>query len=135
MSVAAPLFALALISLSPAPTPSNARAPHHRATTTCIAPERTGTFRIFAAKSDGSQAVPAMLVLENIEGCLEASFVTDDRGPALIDHLSQSGDTLKGSLNITGNPAQITFRFNGSAVAGTIVERRQEWRLEGKRTS
>lgn len=131
----APLFAFAVISLSPAPTPSVPRAPHHRATTTCVSPERTGTFRIFAAKPDGSQAIPAILVLENINGCLEASLVTDDRGPALIDHLSMSGDTLKGSLNITGNPAQVTIRFNGTAVAGTIVDRRQEWRVEGNRTS
>ena len=61
--------------------------------------------------------------------------MTDDRGPAIIDHLSVSGDTLKGSLNVTGNPAQVTFRFNGNAVAGTIVERQQEWHVEGKRTS
>jgi hypothetical protein len=136
MSVAAPLFAFALISLSPSvsPTPSLPRV-QHLAPTTCIAPERTGIFRVFAAKPDGSQTVPAMLVLENIEGCLEASFVTYDRGPANIDHLSLSGDTLKGSLNVTGSPAQVTFKFSGSSVAGTIMERRQEWRVEGKRTT
>jgi hypothetical protein len=135
MSIAAPLFALALIGLSSAPTTSTPRAPHHPAQATCIAPERTGTFRIFADKAKGSQSVPAILMLENVDGCLEASVVTDDRGPALIDHLSLSGDTLKGSLNITGNPAQVTLRFDGSAVVGTIVDRQQEWHVEGKRTS
>ena len=135
MSVATPLFAFALISLPFSSVPLAPRDSHHGAPTICIAPERTGTFRMFASKPDGSQLVAAMLLLENISGCLEASFVTNERGPAIIDRLSVTGDTLKGSLNVTGNPAQITLTFTGNLVAGTIVERRQEWRVEGKRTS
>jgi hypothetical protein len=133
MSVIVPLVALALVSLSPLSTHSTSHAVHRQAP--CIAPDRTGTFRLVAAKPDGSQAIPAILVLENIGGCLEASFVTDERGPAIIEHLSVSGDTLRGSLNVVGGSAQVTFRFDGSAVAGTIIERRQEWRIEGRRTS
>jgi hypothetical protein len=135
MSVALSVAALALIGLTPLPSSPAPRAHPHVASTACVSPERTGTFRVFATKPDGSQALPALLILENIEGCLEATFVTDSRGPAIIDHLSVAGDTLKGSLNVIGNPAQVTFRFDGSTVAGTIVDRRQEWRVEGKRTS
>ena len=134
MSALASLVVLALI-LAPSPAPATPRAPLHRVSAACISPDRTGTFRVFAAKPDGSQTVAAMLILENIGGCLEATFVTSDRGPAIIDHLSVSGDTLRGSLNITGNPAQVIFRFNGSDVVGTIIDRRQEWRVEGRRTS
>lgn len=137
MSVALPLFAGLLIGIAPSPTaPHRAldRAPD-RASPVCIAPEYTGTFRLTAARSDGTQPLPAMLLLENIDGCLEATFVTDDRSPAMIDHLSLSGDTLKGSLNVSGNPAQVTFRFSGRSVTGTIVGRHREWRVDGKRTS
>jgi hypothetical protein len=135
MPTAASLVALAFIGLSTFPSAATPRAPHDRLAAACISPERTGTYRVFASKPDGSQSVAAMLVLENIAGCLEASFLAGDRGPAIIDNLSVSGDTLRGSLNVTGNPARVTFQFNGNTVVGTIVDRRQEWRVEGKRTT
>lgn len=138
MSVALSVAALALVGLSPLSSPSPSPAPRavaHAPSTACVSPERTGTFRVFATKPDGSQALPAMLILENIEGCLEATFVTESRGPAIIDHLSVAGDTLEGSLNVVGNRAQVRLRFDGTTVAGTIVDRRDQWRVEGKRTS
>jgi hypothetical protein len=101
----------------------------------CVKPERTGTFRVTATKLDGKHGVLALLLLENIEGCLEVTFVTDDRGPAAIDQLSLSSDTLKGRLNLPGEMAQFTLRFNGPAVAGSIVAKKQEWRIEGRKTS
>lgn len=135
MSVALSVAALALIGLAPLPSSPAPRAQRLAVPAACVSPERTGTFRVFATKPDGSQALPAMLILENIEGCLEATFVTENRGPAIIDHLSVAGDTLEGSLNVIGNRAHVTFRFDGSTVAGTIVDRREEWRVQGKRTS
>src|SRR5262249_41940689 len=116
---------IGLSTFSSAATPLS---PRDRPATACISPERTGTYRVFASRTDGSQAVAAMLVLENIGGCLEASFLAGDRGPVIIANLSVSGDTLRGSLNVTGNPARVTFQFNGNLVVGTIVDRRQEWR-------
>lgn len=137
MSVVTTLLALAFVGTAPS-HPASSPTPRH-SSSACVTPERTGTFRVLATKVDGTNPVPAMLLLENIEGCLEATFVTDDRGPAIIDHLSLSGDTLKGSLNVTGIAAQVTFRFTGNTVpgttvAGSIIERRQEWRVEGRRT-
>lgn len=136
MTIATSLAALAFVGLSSftaRPVPPS--APQPGAARACVAPERTGTFRLFASKADGTNPFPAVLLLENVEGCLEASFVTDARGPAFIDHLSVSGDTLTGSLNVTGSEARVTFRFSNTGVAGTIMEHKQEWRVEGKRTS
>ena len=87
------------------------------------------------APADGKLGVPALLLLENIDGCLEATFVTDGSSPAAIDHLARSGDALQGRLNVTGAETQVTLRFDGSAVAGSIVGKRQSWKIEGRKTS
>ena len=83
----------------------------------------------------GSGVYAAMLVLENIQGCLEVTFVTDGVGPAIIDGLSLSGDTLKGSLRLSTGTAKVSFQFSDKNVNGSIVEGRHEWSLEGQRTS
>jgi hypothetical protein len=131
--VVATVFALAVTSAAPAPiaptNPDSVRA-------SCVAPSNTGTFRITTTKTaDGSHGISALLLLENIGGCLEATFITDGNSPAAIDRLSLSGDTLKGSLNVAGGSAQVVVKFDGSKVAGSIVERRTEWRIEGRKTS
>jgi hypothetical protein len=74
-------------------------------------------------------------MLENIQGCLEVTFVTDGHGPAIIDHLTVSGDTIKGSLRLSTGTATVSFKFSDKDVAGSIVEGRREWTLEGRRTS
>lgn len=115
--------------VSPAPTMPS------RSVEGCITPEHTGTFRVTASKVDGTQGIPALLVLENVEGCLEATFITDGSSPAAIDHLAKAGDALQGRLNVTGSETQVTLRFEGSGVAGSIVGKRQSWKLEGRKTS
>ena len=123
--------ALAAISAgSPAQT---ARDSIH--TKACVTPDRTGTFRIFATRNGGTDGVLALLVLENINGCLEATFVTDDRAPAAIDQLALSGDTLKGRIQLPGELAVLTVRFEDARVAGSIIAKKQEWRIEGHKTS
>jgi hypothetical protein len=102
---------------------------------TCIMPERTGTFRVVATRTNGNNGVLALLLLENIDGCLEATLVTDDRGPAAIDQLTMSSNLLKGRINITGEPAVFTVRFEDTRVAGSIIAKKQEWRIEGRKTS
>ena len=127
------MLSLALMGGSPTPPPSLTTHPSPRPA--CITPNQTGTFRITATKPNSSLGVPALLVLENIEGCLEVTYVTDENAPAAIDHLSQSSDMLRGQLNVTGSAAQVTLRFNGSSVAGSITQGKQEWRIEGRKTS
>ena len=104
-------------------------------TTACITPDHTGTFRIVATRAGATDAVPALLLLENINGCLEATFVTDDRAPVAIDQLAQSDNTLQGRIKVTGGLAVFTVRFEDTRVAGSIVAKKEEWRIEGRKTS
>lgn len=137
MSAAATLLALALFAgdtttARPAPsaTPATPATP-----TSCVAPVRTGTFRMMTTRIDGTYGRPALLVLENIEGCLEATFVTDGSVPAIIDRLKVDGDTLTGNLKLPNGEAKFSIHFNASTVAGSIVEGREHWKMEGRRTS
>ena len=133
MLIAATVFALSLFGGEPA----HARATpvDSGASPTCITPSRTGTFRLLAVSKKGNEPNTAMLILENIQGCLEATFVTEGAGPAIIDHVSVSGDTLKGSLQLSTGRAAVSFKFSDKDVAGSIVEGCREWTVEGRRTS
>ena len=133
MLIAATVFALSLLGGEPA----HARAipVDSGATPSCIAPTRTGTFRLLALSKKGNEPNTAILMLENISGCLEATFVAGNAGPAVIEHLSVSGDTLTGSLRLSTGSAVVSFKFSDKEVAGSIVEGRREWTLEGHRTS
>jgi hypothetical protein len=133
MLTIARLAAAALLAAPVAPAPVTPSALTHAPA--CITPELTGTFRLTASKQDGTQGIPAMLVLENIDGCLEATFITDGSNPAAIDHLAKTGDALQGRLNVTGAETQVTLRFDGTQVAGSIVGKKDSWKLEGRKTS
>ncbi len=132
MFIIAQVFAAAVIAGAPS-SPASTVAP--RATPSCVTPDHTGTFRVTASTTDGKQGVPALLLLENIEGCLEATFVTDGSSPAAIDHLAKSGDALEGRLNVTGSETKVSLHFEGSTVAGSIVGKKQSWKIEGRKTS
>jgi hypothetical protein len=132
MSLVTTMLALTLVAAPTPPAPFISDSLPKKA---CVTPDRTGTFRVTATKTDGKHGILALLLLENIDGCLEATFVTDDKGPAAIDQLSLSSDTLKGRLALPGESAQFTLRFNGPSVAGSIVGKKQEWRIEGRKTS
>ncbi|MGH7620665.1 MAG: hypothetical protein ACREPM_25920 [Gemmatimonadaceae bacterium] len=129
------LIAAAFVASGPLAPTTSAHAHGARADESCVAPEHTGTFRVTASKVDGTQGVPALLLLENIDGCLEATFITDGSSPAAIDHLAKSGDAIEGRLNVTGFETQVTLRFDGATVAGSIVGKQQQWKLEGRKTS
>jgi hypothetical protein len=134
MLLAATVFALSLTGGERAharaiPSDSAAGRP------TCITPTRTGTFRVIAMSKKGNEPNTAILMLENIQGCLEVTFVTEGNGPAIIDHVSVSGDTMKGSLRLNTGTAAVSFKFSDKDVSGSIVEGRREWTLEGRRTS
>ena len=125
MSIATAMLMLSFAS-APSPVSDSAKA--------CVTPEQTGTFRIVATKSDGKSGALALLLLENIGGCLEATLVTDERGPAAIDSLTLTNGTLTGRLNVTGEFAKLTAKFEGSNVAGSIVAKKQQWKIEGRKT-
>src|SRR6185503_11593492 len=101
----------------------------------CVSPARTGTFRMMTTRLDGTYVRPALLVLENIEGCLEATFVTDGSSPAIIDHLKVDGNDLTGALKLPTGEAKFSVHFSESTIDGSITEGRQQWKVEGRRTS
>jgi len=133
MTLATALLAFALTSGESA----HARAipVDSAAAQSCITPARTGTYRILAISKKGNEPRAAMLVLENIQGCLEVTFVTDGVGPAIIDRLSLTENTLKGSMRLSTGTATVSFQFSDKDVTGSIVEGKHEWKLDGRRTS
>lgn len=101
----------------------------------CVSTARTGTYRILAISKRGNEPRAALLVLENIQGCLEVTFVTDGVGPAIIDRLSLTDNTLKGSMRLSTGTAVVSIQFSDKDVSGSIVEGKHEWKLDGRRTS
>ena len=138
MSRSTMFLALALVGAASAAPAQAARVSLASNTASpCASPAQTGTFRVTATKPDGSGVRPAMIVLENINGCLEVTLITDEASPAVVDHLSFSGDTLTGTLRTGGGVARIALSFDagGAGVAGSITDGRQQWLVKGRRTS
>lgn len=113
----------------------NAGEPHPIATRMCNAPTQTGTFRITATTSDSTNSKIGLILLENVDGCLEASMITDESGPAIIDHVAVADDVLTGSIRMATGTAKISFHILPNGIAGSIVAGRSEWKLTGRRTS
>ena len=61
--------------------------------------------------------------------------MTDGVGPAIIDRLSLTDNTLKGSMRLSTGTATVSFQFSDKDVSGSIVEGKHEWKLDGRRTS
>ena len=133
MTLATALLALALTGGESAP--ARAIPVDSADARSCISPARAGTYRILAISKRGNEPRAALLVLENIQGCLEVTFVTDGVGPAIIDRLSLSDNTLKGSMRLSTGTAVVSIQFSDKDVSGSIVEGKHEWKLDGRRTS
>jgi hypothetical protein len=103
--------------------------------TSCAAPTQTGIFRITALNKDSTNAKIGMILLENVDNCLEASIITEDAGPALIDNLKLTDDVLTGQVRLPTGTASVTIRFAATTIAGSIVEGKHQWSLSGRRTS
>lgn len=101
----------------------------------CAAPAQTGIFRITAVSHDGTSAKIGMLLLESVENCLEASIITEDAGPALLDNLEVKDDVITGRVRLPNGNATVTLRFSNNAVEGSIDSGKRAWSLSGKRTS
>lgn len=117
----AALLTAATVAITPAPS--------------CAAPTHTGTYRFTAMNSDSTNAVVGMIVLENIDGCLEATFLTDDASAANIDHLALTDDVLTGNVRVPNGLAKVTLRLTGAGMSGSILSGRKEWKLVARRTS
>jgi hypothetical protein len=104
-------------------------------TRSCTAPSQVGTFRVTAMSADSTRSKVGIILLENVEGCLEASMLTDDAGPAIMDHVALAGDMLTGSIRMTTGVGRVSLRVSPAGIAGSIIDGRREWHVAGKRTS
>lgn len=137
MSFAPAVLAVALLGgIAPqmkiaAQNPEPART---ETTRTCMAPTRTGSFRITATTADSSNSKIGMILLENVDGCLEATMITDEGGPAIIEHIAMNDDVFSGSIRMLTGTAKISFRISQAGVDGSIVAGGRQWHLSGRRT-
>lgn len=123
------MFVIALLAaslFSPSPAASAA---------SCPTPANTGSYRFTALSRDSTNSKIGMIVLENIDGCLEATMLTDEGGPAVIDHLVMSEGVLTGNVRVANGTATVTLRFTPSGATGVIVDGRKEWSVAARRTS
>lgn len=134
MTLSAMLLVIATLASGPANRSprTDTGAPAPRA---CVTPSRTGTFRVVATRANSTFSRPALLVLENIDGCLEITFVTDNVAPVIIDQLHADADSVKGSIRLDTGAADVSLQFSGTDVSGSIQQGRLEWVLQGRRTS
>jgi hypothetical protein len=135
MFLATTFLALALVSGDVTAAPARPRTARIEPAPPCTAPTRTGIFRIIAMKPDSTGTRQGMIMLENVDGCLEATLITDESSPAIIDHLQFAGDTLTGTLRTPGGTARIALSFDATGVAGSITAGRQSWIVRGRRTA
>ena len=114
---------------------SNGAQPAVAVARTCMAPTQTGIYRITATDADSTHANIGMVLLENVEGCLEATLITDEGGPAIIDHIDVKDDVITGSIRMPDRTAKISLRISSTHLDGSIVAGNRQWRLTGRRTS
>ncbi|HEY4303143.1 MAG TPA: hypothetical protein VGM82_01645 [Gemmatimonadaceae bacterium] len=120
MLLAASILALSLVS-----EPSNS----------CIAPTQTGVFRITATTKDSSNASVGLILLENVNNCLEASIVAEDAGPAIIEKIALSQNMLTGRVHMRGGIADVSLRISPEEISGSIINGKKSWLVSGVRTT
>ena len=119
------LFAASLLALTLAAQPSQ----------TCTAPTQTGVYRITATTKDSSNASVGLVLLENVNDCLEASIIADDGGPAIIEQASLKDNTLTGRVHMRYGLAQVSLRISSDEITGSIVNGKKSWLVSGRRTT
>ena len=101
----------------------------------CAAPTQTGIFRITAINKDSTNAKTGMILLESVDNCLEASIITDDAGPALIDQLTLADNVLTGEVRMPNGVGHVKIKLSPTALDGVIEQGKYRWNLSGHRTS
>lgn len=119
------LFAASLLALTLVGTPSHP----------CVTPTQTGIFRITATTTDSSNASVGLVLLENINDCLEASIMAESGGPSIIEEVSLKGDLLTGRVHLAGGLADVSLRVSALDISGSIVAGKQAWIVSGHRTA
>lgn len=119
------LLAASLLALSFISTPAKS----------CIAPTQTGVFRITAMTKDSSNASVGLVLLENVNNCLEASIVAEDAGPAIIEKVALSDGVLTGRVHMRDGFADVSLKISSSDINGSITAGKKLWLVSGLRTT
>jgi hypothetical protein len=101
----------------------------------CVAPTQTGIFRITATTKDSSNASVGLLLLENVNNCLEASIVAEEAGPSIIEQVEMKNDVLTGRVHMRQGMGQVTLRLSAVEIEGSIVSGKSTWLVSGRRTT
>lgn len=119
------LFAASLLALTLAVPPSQS----------CTTPTQTGVYRITATTKDSSNASVGLVLLENVNNCLEASIIADDGGPAIIEQASFKDNTLTGRVHMRYGVAEVSLRLSAEEINGSIINGKKSWIVSGRRTT
>lgn len=95
---------------------------------------KTGTYRIVLT-SDKVAPMEALLVLERLEGCLEATFIADGSPASGMQLVSVSEGVITAKLRTPSGDATIKFKPGDAGVTGDIAQGRRVWKVEGRKTA
>jgi hypothetical protein len=101
----------------------------------CPAPTQTGVFRITATTKDSSNASVGLVLLENVNNCLEASIIADDGGPAIIEGVALKDNLLTGRVHMRAGMGDVSLRVSSAEISGSIVAGKKSWIVSGQRTT
>ena len=95
---------------------------------------KAGTFRLVVTSEKGA-VTEALLVLERVEGCLEATFIADGVPASNMRLVSVVDGVVTGQLRMTDGVATATMRLTDNGINGDIARGKSLWRVTGKRTA
>ena len=105
-----------------------------RATALCDQSIKTGTYRIILT-GDKVAPMEALLVLERLEGCLEATFIADGSPASGMQLVSVTDGMITAKLRTQNGDATIRFKPSDAGVTGDVAQGRRTWKVEGKKTA
>jgi hypothetical protein len=105
-----------------------------RATVLCDQSIKPGTYRIFLT-SDKVAPMAALLLLERLEGCLEATFIADGSPASGMELVSVSEGVITAKLKTSDGMATVRFKPGDAGITGDIAQGKRIWKVEGKKTA
>jgi len=127
----------AVLTLTLAPVANAAdtirRAAGDTTAAACAPIVRTGTYRIVMAR-DGEVPKLALLVLERSAGGESVTLVTEQSSAVLLVRSMDEGK-LAGTMQTERGAAEVTIKFGGEAISGTVQRGKKSWTVSGEKTS
>jgi hypothetical protein len=96
----------------------------------CVATPITGAYRTML-KTD-NQVVPALILVEQVQGCASVLLIIDHVSP--ISDIAISGTRLTGLLPTQHGNAAVTLDLQSDMVSGTIADGKTRWSFDGRRS-